>query len=119
GEQQADAGEIVRRRELVTGYLSQNFTLDPGKNVYENIRAGAQHVIDLIHEFESLPAESKRHEHLEERIQRLDGWSLDRRLETAMSHLNVPDAERNIETLSGGEKRRVALCRAIVSQPDF
>src|SRR4051812_42233648 len=59
GGQEPDAGEITRKRDLVIGYLSQEFTLDPGKTVYENILEGARHVLDLIHEFESLPAESK------------------------------------------------------------
>jgi ATP-binding cassette subfamily F protein uup len=93
--------------------------LDATKNVYENIRDGAQHVFNLIAEFESLPHDSKRHEELEQRIQVLDGWTVDRRIDIAMAHLNTPDAERRIESLSGGEKRRVAMCRAIVSRPDF
>ncbi len=119
GQQQPDAGTLARRRDLVVGYLSQDFTLDPQKNVLQNVRAGAQHVLDLIAEFESLPAESKRHAELESRIQMLDGWGLDHRIKTAMSHLNVPDGERDILTLSGGEKRRVAMCRAIISRPDL
>src|SRR5664280_1353565 len=93
--------------------------LDPAKNVLENIRDGAKPVLDLIAEFESLPAESKRHEHLEHRIAALEGWTLDRRIETAMSHLNCPFGDRRIDTLSGGEKRRVAMCRALVSDPDL
>lgn len=117
--QKPDAGTIARRREMVVGYLSQEFTLDPNLNVYENIRAGAKHVLDLIAEFEALPAESKRHVELEERIQALDGWGLDHRLKTAMSHLNTPDGAREIGSLSGGEKRRVAMCRAIISRPDL
>jgi ATPase subunit of ABC transporter with duplicated ATPase domains len=56
---------------------------------------------------------------LQHRIEALEGWSLDQRIETAMSHLNCPDGERKIDSLSGGEKRRVALCRAIVSRPDL
>ena len=119
GGQETDAGTISRRRDLVTGYLSQEFTLDPQKNVHENILDGARHVLDLIKEFESLPAESKRHEQIEERIMALDGWGLDHRLKTAMSHLNVPDGERSICTLSGGEKRRVAMCRTIISRPEL
>jgi len=119
GLQTADGGEITSRRDLAVSYLSQDFTLDPANSVYENIRAGARHVLDLIAEFESLPAESKRHEDLEQRIHALDGWGLERRIQTAISHLGVPDGERRIDTLSGGEKRRVALCRAIVSRPDF
>ena len=119
GLQHPDSGEVDRARDLVASYLPQDFMLDATKNVYENIRDGAQHVIDLIAEFESLPHDSKRHEHLEHRIATLDGWTVDRRIEVAMSHLNCPAADRRIETLSGGEKRRVAMCRAIVSRPDF
>jgi ATP-binding cassette subfamily F protein uup len=119
GLQAPDSGEISRQRELVASYLPQDFMLDATKNVQENIRDGAQHVLDLIKEFESLPHDSKRHEELEQRIAVLDGWTVDRRIEVAMSHLNCPAGARRIETLSGGEKRRVAMCRAIVSRPDF
>ena len=119
GLQAPDSGEISRQRELVASYLPQDFMLDAAKSVHENIRDGAQYVLKLIAEFESLPHDSKRHEHLEHRIAALEGWTLDRRIEVAMSHLNCPDGERRIESLSGGEKRRVAMCRAIVSRPDF
>ncbi len=119
GLQSPDSGDVSPRRDLVSSYLPQDFMLDAAKSVYENIRDGAQHVLGLITEFESLPHDSKRHEELEHRIQSLEGWTVDRRIETAMSHLNCPDGERRIETLSGGEKRRVAMCRAIVSRPDF
>jgi len=119
GLQSPDSGDVTRRRELVVSYLPQDFMLDPAKNVHENIRDGAQHVLDLIAEFESLPHDSKRHEHLEHRIAVLEGWTVDRRIEVAMAHLNCPGGERRIESLSGGEKRRVAMCRAIVSRPDF
>ncbi len=119
GEQHPDRGEVTRRRDLAVGYLSQEFTLDPKLNVHDNVRAGARHVLDLIAEFEALPATSGRHAVLEERIQALDGWSVERRIETALSHLHAPDGQRDIETLSGGEKRRVAMCRAIVSRPDL
>jgi ATP-binding cassette subfamily F protein uup len=118
GLQSPDAGEVTRRRDLVVSYLSQDFTLDPALDVRGNVRAGAKHVLDLIAEFEALPASSKRHEELEHRIQSLEGWTLDQRIETAISHLNCPDGARRIESLSGGEKRRVALARAIVSRPD-
>lgn len=119
GLQSPDRGEITRRRDLVIGYLPQDFSLDPAKNVHDNVRAGAQHVLDLIAEFESLPATSGRHAELEQRIQALDGWSVERRIETALSHLHAPDAERDIASLSGGEKRRVAMCRAIVARPEL
>ena len=119
GLQAPDSGDVTRRRDLVVSYLPQDFMLDAAKSVEENIRDGAQHVLNLIAEFESLPHDSKRHEELEHRIAVLEGWTLDRRIETAMSHLNCPAGDRRVETLSGGEKRRVAMCRAIVSRPDF
>jgi ATP-binding cassette subfamily F protein uup len=119
GLQTPDSGELTRRRELVVSYLAQDFTLDPALDVRGNVRSGAQHVFDLIAEFESLPAESKRHEDLEHRIQSLDGWTVDQRIDAAMSHLNCPPGDRDVGALSGGEKRRVALARAIVSRPDL
>src|SRR6202789_2180420 len=119
GLQSPDSGEVSRQRDLVVSYLPQDFMLDATKSVEENIRDGAKPVLDLIAEFESLPHHSKRHEFLEHRIQSLEGWTLDTRIEIAMAHLNCPAGDRRIETLSGGEKRRVAMCRAIVSLPDF
>jgi ATP-binding cassette subfamily F protein uup len=119
GLQSPDTGEVSRRRDLVVSYLPQDFMLDATRSVAENIRDGAKPVLDLIAEFESLPHDSKRHEELEHRIGALEGWTLDQRIATAMSHLNCPAAERRIETLSGGEKRRVAMCRALVSLPDL
>lgn len=119
GLQSPDSGEVTPRRDLVVSYLPQDFMLDPAKSVDGNIRDGAQPVLDLIAEFESLPAESKRHEELEHRIAALEGWTLDQRIATASSHLNCPAGDRHIDVLSGGEQRRVAMCRAIVSRPDF
>ena len=119
GEIAPDSGTVVRRRDLVIGYLPQDFTLDPDLNVEQNIRVGAKQVLALIDEFESLPSDSKKHEVLEHRIQALDGWNLDTHIATAMGHLNCPAGDRGIRELSGGEKRRIALCRAIISQPDL
>ncbi len=119
GQRVPDSGEVAARRGLVVSHLSQEFTLDPKKIVLENIRDGASHVLGLIAEFESLPANSKRHEELEERIAQLDGWNLDNRIETAMSHLSTPPGDRDIASLSGGEQRRVAMCRALVARPDL
>src|SRR5262249_25736842 len=93
--------------------------LDATKNVHDNVRDGAQHVLDLIKEFEGLPHDSKRHEELEGRILALDGWNVERRIEIALAHLACPAAGRRIDSLSGGEKRRVAMARAVVSRPDF
>src|SRR5208282_2561749 len=119
GLQSPDSGEITARRELVVSYLSQDFTLEASLDVRGNVRRGAWRTLDLIAEFESLPAESKRHEELERRIEALEGWTLDQRVETAMSHLNCPPGGRRMDSLSGGEQRRVALARAIVSQPEL
>ena len=119
GLQTPDSGEVTVRRELVVSYLPQDFTLEASLDVRGNVRRGAWRTLDLIAEFESLPVASKRHEELERRIQALDGWTLDQRVETAMSHLNCPPGGRRINSLSGGEQRRVALARAIVSQPEL
>jgi ATP-binding cassette subfamily F protein uup len=119
GLQIPDSGAITARRDLVVSYLSQDFTLEPALDVRGNVRGGARRTLDLIAEFESLPAQSSRHEELERRIQALEGWTLDQRVETVMSHLHCPPGGRRIESLSGGEQRRVALARAIVSQPEL
>ncbi len=114
-----DAGQVVRSKDLTLGYLSQEFTLDESKNVFESVLSGGQYVLDLIHEFENLPSHSKRADDLEHRIAHLEGWTLDSRVKETMSHLNTPDGARDIRTLSGGEKRRVAMAKALVSHPDL
>jgi len=119
GLQAPDSGEVTARRSLAVGYLSQDFKLDASLDVRGNMRQGAQHVLQLIAEFESLPAESKRHEELEHRIRAMDGWSLDQRIETALAHLNCPAGDQRVDSLSGGEQRRVAMARAIVSRPEL
>jgi ATP-binding cassette subfamily F protein uup len=119
GDMQPDSGSISRRRDIVIGYLTQDFQLDSTKSVYENIVEGAHDVIDILREYESLPPNSDKRHMLEEQILHRDGWNLENRIETAMHSLNVPDKQRAIDTLSGGEKRRVALCKAIISRPDF
>jgi ABC transport system ATP-binding/permease protein len=117
--QAPDIGDVTRRRELVVSYLPQDFMLDATKSVAENIRDGAKPVLDLIAEFESLAARLETSRGTGASHPTLEGWTLDQRIETAMSHLNCPAGDRRMETLSGGEKRRVAMCRAIVSLPDF
>jgi ATP-binding cassette subfamily F protein uup len=119
GVMQPDSGSVSRRRDIVTGYLSQDFQLDPDLSVYDNILEGAHDVIAILREYESLPFSSDRRHDLESLIHHLDGWNLDNRIEAAMHSINVPAKERDIPGLSGGERRRVALCKAIISRPDL
>ncbi len=114
-----DSGEVAKKRNLVTGFLSQEFTLDESKNVYENILSGAEQELDLIKEYEQTPFDSPKKHHLEETILRMDSWNLEKRIKVLTKSLDAPDIDRNITELSGGEKRRVALCRALISNPDL
>lgn len=114
-----DSGEVARKRDLVTGFLSQEFTLDETKNVYDNIISAAQNELDLISEYEQLPFDSPKKHLLEETILRMDSWNLEKRINLLVRSLNAPDVSRNISSLSGGEKRRAALCRALISKPDL
>ena len=117
GIMQPDSGTVSRRRDIVTGYLSQDLQLDPALSVYENIVEGAHDVIAILREYESLPFTSGRRHLLEGQIHHREGWNLENRIETAMHSLNVPGKHRDIASLSGGEQRRVALCKAIISRP--
>ncbi len=114
-----DSGEVAKRRDLNIGFLSQEFTLDDYKNVYENILDGASLETDLIKEYENTPFDAANKHHLEEKILRLDSWNLEKRINMLIDSLDAPAANRDIKTLSGGEKRRVALCRALISKPDL
>ncbi|MBI5020972.1 MAG: ATP-binding cassette domain-containing protein [Ignavibacteriales bacterium] len=119
GIMEPDSGTVTRRRDIIVGYLSQDFQLDPALTVYENIMEGAHDVIEALREYESLPPESEKRHLLELHIHHRDGWNLENRIETVMHSLNAPEKNRDITTLSGGEKRRVALCKAIISRPDL
>tara|TARA_B100001741_G_scaffold14890_1_gene11358 strand:+ start:2185 stop:4080 length:1896 start_codon:yes stop_codon:yes gene_type:complete len=116
---QPDSGNISRRHGLVIGYLSQDLAMAEEATVEHTIRGGAEHIINLLAKYESLPPNSNIQSELEQQITASDAWNIDTRIQTAMMHLNAPDPERVIKTLSGGEKRRVALCRAIISNPDL
>lgn len=115
----SDSGEVAKRRELIIGFLSQEFTLDETKNVYSNILNGAEKVRELIEEYHNTPFDSPKHEKLQLQIDDLDGWNLEKNIELLIKSLNAPAKERMVATLSGGEKRRVALCRALISHPDL
>ncbi len=119
GENVGDSGEVTQKRGLVTGYLPQNFELDDEATVHDNVMAGAQRILDLIEEYESTPPESHKAAELMDEIIHLDGWDLEQRAQSLLTHLHAPAPDRIAGHLSGGEKRRVALCRALISRPDF
>ena len=119
GITQADDGRVTPRSGLGIGYLPQGLDASDGVSVLDTIRDGAAHSFNLLDEYESLPADSNRQTELEQQIAAADAWNIETRIETAMMHLNTPAADRLMGTLSGGEKRRVALCRSIVSNPDL
>ena len=119
GDLAPDGGGFTRRRDLITGYLPQAFALDESATVYENIRAGAEHILALLAEYESTSPESLESATLLDRIQHYDGWNLDHRIESLATHLHAPARDRIVSSLSGGEKRRAALCRALIARPDF
>lgn len=114
-----DTGEVAKKRELEIGFLSQEFTLDESKTVHESIYEGAVNIRKILKEYEETPYDSSRRDILEKRIMELDGWNLDKRISQIITALNAPEENRKVFTLSGGEKRRVALCRALISQPDL
>ena len=124
GVEETDSGRIMRRKGLTTSYLSQELsTADSNsidsQSVYEDILSGSAHVTRLIHEYESLPHDSDKAHLLESQINACDGWNLKNRIEAVMDAIKTPDASKCINELSGGEKRRVALARAIVGKPEL
>ena len=116
---QPDAGDFVRRRDLVTGYMPQALTLEENATVFANIRGGAQQILDLIAEYEGLGGESPRSAALLDQINHFDGWNIEHRIKSLISNLHAPGPERMVRELSGGEKRRIALCRALLARPDL
>jgi len=114
-----DGGEIIRRRDLMMGYLPQVFDLDEKRTVHANILEGARRILDWIAEYEAADVHSARGEELLGWIEHAKGWELEHRIKSLITHLHAPEPERLVADLSGGEKRRVALCRALIEQPDF
>lgn len=127
-------GEVVFAPGYSVGYLPQDPQLDPTKTVKEVVQEGVQHVVDALNEYEEinkkfgLPEyyedENKMNElfarqaELQDVIDATDAWNLDSRLERAMDALRCPEGEQLTEHLSGGERRRVALCRLLLQKPD-
>ncbi|MCW1925872.1 ABC-F family ATP-binding cassette domain-containing protein [Luteolibacter arcticus] len=117
--QQADSGEISLRRSLRIGYLPQEFELDLELSVQENIAAGAADVVEAIRRYEEGDGSEAELSDLLHLIDHADGWNLDARIKAMATALGTPPLEATVGPLSGGEKRRVALCRSLASQPDL
>ena len=122
-------GEVVFSPGYSVGYLEQEPQLDPAKTVREVVEEGVAETVAMLKEFdeinEAFGAEDAdfdklldRQGKVQERLDQLDAWNLDTRLERAMDALRTPAQEAIIGTLSGGEKRRVALCRLLLQEPD-
>lgn len=129
GEDQEYLGDISRQKGVTFGYLSQEPQLDESKTVIDVVREGVQETMDLVKEyeavnegfsdpdadFEALIAKQSR---LQEEIDRIGAWDIDSKLDQAMDALRCPPSETPISVLSGGERRRVALCRLLLKKPD-
>jgi ATP-binding cassette ChvD family protein len=133
GIEKSFEGNVVFSPGYSVGYLEQEPHLDDSKTVKEIVQEGVQETVDLMKEYEELnlkfgdpdlsaDAMDKliaRQGELTDLIEHHDGWNLDNRLEVAMDALRCPDGDANVKVLSGGERRRVALCRLLLKQPDI
>ena len=127
-------GEVVFSPGYSVGYLEQDPKLEPGKTVKEIVQEGVQEIVDTLKEYEEvnekfgdpevledpdkMDALIARQAELQDKIDATDAWNLDSRLERAMDALRCPPEDQIVDTLSGGERRRVALCRLLLQQPD-
>lgn len=125
-------GKVTFDRDYKIGYLEQEPTLDESKTVRQIVEEGVQHIVDTIKAYEDInnklcePLDEDEmmkaieiQGELMEKMEHYDAWNLDHKLETAMESLRCPVGETAISVCSGGEKRRVALCRLLLSQPDI
>ncbi len=123
-------GEVVFSSGYSVGYLEQEPHLDPSKTVKEIVQEGVQEVVDMLAEYERINEQFAepdadfdkliaRQGELQELLDHADAWNLDNKLERAMDALRCPPEEWLVENLSGGERRRVALCRLLLRQPDI
>jgi ATP-binding cassette ChvD family protein len=125
-------GEVVFSKGYSVGYLEQEPKLDESKTVKEIVQEAVQDTVNLLKEFEeinnkfaepmddvAMNALIERQGAVQEKLDHLDAWDLDSRLEMAMDALRCPPSDTPIKTLSGGEKRRVALCRLLLQKPDI
>jgi len=131
GADQNYTGEITRSKGYSVGLLEQEPQLDPNKTVKEVVEEGKKELVALLHEYEAVsnkigeadPDEMEKlldkQAQLQEKIEAANGWELENELEVAMDALRCPPAEQKVDTLSGGEKRRVALCRLMIQEPDI
>jgi ATP-binding cassette ChvD family protein len=132
GIDQGFTGEVNFSKGYSVGYLEQEPKLDPTKTVLEIVQEGAQETVNLLKEFEAVnnafetttddDAMSKlidRQAYLQEQLDAKNAWELESKLELAMEALRCPEPDQKIENLSGGEKRRVALCRLLLQEPDI
>ena len=129
GEDEDYLGEITANKDITFGLMPQEPQLDPDRTVREIVEEGVQETVDLLHEYEEVSAAFSepdadfddlmdRQAKLQERIEQQDAWDLESRLEMAMDALRCPPPETSISVLSGGELRRVALCRLLLMKPD-
>ena len=126
------SGEAWPGENITVGYLPQEPQLDPNKTVLENVKDGARETADKLDRFNEIsnimgdPPEDVDFDALmeemgtlQEQIDAVDGWSLDSQLELAMEALRCPPSDWSVESLSGGEKRRIALTRLLIQKPDI